>query len=586
MVQDVQAQLRELQLKCATLETENSKLKDNGCYGWILDKGLPPLGSATLGSTLSKSEVKSLQFETQQGDSVPILQDLPTEMCPSFTWLYYANKGCENVTAVKNLVDHVLVDCIEATGLGWDVKTASEMLFPSINRITERPDLAVLQMANGKSLIGAVEVRKPPTQKQREIGIEFDMNNIQQIVAYLYDLRVSFGVRFVLGILTTYENWRFIWFDDEDTTSAISAKSIKEFLECCVRPPSQSAASSQCDLSIQKFIDGDDTTSAADLLSSIPSVTDKESHVPDIVRVVQSRVYHYTDTDLVGVLRTLLFKWAHTPRDRINGYLHPQRFFRSASCDSADYEFRKLPKRLKQFSYRFSPSKGSRLYFLHVNLKTGDGRTTLICKKNGQLGVAKFIITNDDRDRKKDSDIAREKAHAESERWREIWEVQSEVVEILQLSVVLMPFVFHIREYPDELRFCPMRAWNYRLGIEWSLDSLFEPGVIKEDSMLSEDAQTRAYLTNPLKVAREALHRLIIECGWMQPDYEVRWRHIGLMPVITQSSATVTPVMIDLTRLIKIADGQDRQSVYEKHYDILRRTMPAKDAKEVVDIEV
>ncbi|KAI3646440.1 hypothetical protein MP228_009368 [Amoeboaphelidium protococcarum] len=506
-------------------------------------------------------------------------------MCPSFTWRYYANKGCENETAVKNLVDHVLVDCIEATGLGWDVKTASEMLLPSINRTSERPDLVVLQMANCKSLIGAVEVRKQPTQKQREKGIEFDMNDIQQIVAYLYDLRVSFGVRFVFGILTTYENWRFVWFDDEDTTAAISATSVKQFLKCCVRSPSQSAASPQYDLSIQKFIDGDDTTSAADLLSLIPSVTDKESHVPDIVRVVQSRVYHYTDTDLVGVLRTLLFKWARTPRDRIIGYLHPQRLFRSASYDSADYEFRKLPKRLKQFSYRFSPSKSSRLYFLHVNLKTGDGRTTLICKNNGQLGVAKFIITNNDRGHKRNSVIAREIAHAESERWREIWGVQSEVVEILQLSVVLMPFVFHIREYPDELRFCPMRAWNYRLGIEWSLDSLFEPGVIREDSMLSEDDQTRAYLANPLKVAREALHRLIIECGWMQPDQEVRWRHIGLMPVITQSSATVTPVMIDLTRLIKIADDQDRQSVYEKHYDILRRTMPAQDAKEVVDIE-
>ncbi|KAI3633046.1 hypothetical protein MIR68_009121 [Amoeboaphelidium protococcarum] len=581
----------ELRSKCTVQNQEIQKLLETECFGWILYKGLPPLGKGPLvhfSSPRSTSSSSSLfSFEIVEGGSVPIIQDLPTKMAVSVMWNRYANKDWRNEEGIKQRVNYVLSDCIYATSLEQLVQIVPGVRFPSSSKSYNQTELGVSKLNDDiEQMIGAVQVKRPPNSVQKQQGIEFDMNDIEQIVSYLYDLRVSFGVRFVFGILSTYEKWRFVWFDDEDTTSAISAKSIKEFLECCVRSPSQSAASSQYDLSIQKFIDGDDTTSAADLLSSIPSVTDKESHVPDIVRVVQSRVYHYTDTDLVGVLRTLLFKWAHTPRDRINGYLHPQRLFPAASYNSQDYEFRKLPMRLKQFSYQFPLSKSSRLYFLHVYQKTGDGRTTLICKKNGQLGVAKFIITNNDGDHKRNSDIAREIAHAESERWREIWEVQSEVVEILQLSVVLLPFVFHIREYPDELRFCPMRAWNYRLGIEWSLDSLFEPGVIKEDSMLSEDAQTRAYLANPLKVAREALHRLIIECGWMQPDQEVRWRHIGLMPVITHSSATVTPVMIDLTRLIKIADGQDRQTVYKKHYDMLRRTMPAKDAKEVVDIEV
>jgi hypothetical protein len=42
----------------------------------------------------------------------------------------------------------------------------------------------------------------------------FDMDSVYQVVDYMVDLRNSFNVRFVFGILTTYENWRILWFVD------------------------------------------------------------------------------------------------------------------------------------------------------------------------------------------------------------------------------------------------------------------------------------------------------------------------------------------------------------------------------------
>ncbi len=48
----------------------------------------------------------------------------------------------------------------------------------------------------------------------------------------MLDLRNSFNVRFVFGIVTTYEKWRVYWFKDTDAAARSTSKT--EFDNLCL----------------------------------------------------------------------------------------------------------------------------------------------------------------------------------------------------------------------------------------------------------------------------------------------------------------------------------------------------------------
>jgi hypothetical protein len=142
-----------------------------------------------------------------------------------------------------------------------------------------------------------------------------------KIVQYMYDLRVSYGVRFNFGILTTYEKWRFFWFKDSD--AAMKETSIKLFEEMnCNTPLNQSG----------------DSTRLAD--------------VPYTIDVYKSKVYCKSDKDLVLMIRTVLYKWSLVARDQIPGYLSPNRQYQTGTFGSNDRMFSKL-EQIDKFTYRY-----------------------------------------------------------------------------------------------------------------------------------------------------------------------------------------------------------------------------------------
>ncbi len=172
-----------------------------------------------------------------------------------------------------------------------------EISFPSVNTTkVDRTDLAVVKLGQVRAVTGAVEVKKPPVTGQKS----FDMDDVQQIVQYMYDLRVCHGVRFVFGILTTYTEWRVLWLEDSD--EAIKATSVKDYLTMCGTSPPVSP--------------NDDTVTPGDV---------RLAEVPETLVVHKSKIYHYNDPELVSVLRTVLFKWAFTPCDNVGGFLQKRR---------------------------------------------------------------------------------------------------------------------------------------------------------------------------------------------------------------------------------------------------------------------
>lgn len=263
---------------------------------------------------------------------------------------------------------------------------------------------------------------------------------------------------------------------------------------------------------------------------------------------------------LIKTLCTVLLKCSKIPHDNVNGYLHQNRLYQTGSRKEKDVKFSKLPNNLK-FSYIFPPPKDTNpFYFLDVYKRTGDGKVALWTSNGGKIGVSKFFI-------KENIEACKKIAEFECARWRELWGVDVFVLNMFDTYVLFMPFVFHIRHYKDMLQFCPMHAWNYRLDRLGHKSSFFSDDI-RDDKNIAK-IQTK-YFDQPLLVAKEALHHMIMECGWMQEDSEVCWDHIGLMPVYRKMKQKwdLKPIMFDLARLKKVKK-QDRERVYAEHVHLL-----------------
>ena len=114
-----------------------------------------------------------------------------------------------------------------------------------------------------------------------------------------------------------------------------------------------------------------------------------------------------------------------------------------------------------------------------------------------------------------------ESVEFEVKMWKKLWGADARRVEMFGTPLIVMPFVFHLRKYDTGLQFCPMESWNRRIAAETPVgydEIFFKPNTIKEDNDLRKNPAVLNYLTNPLLVAQEALHHMIIECGFMQPD--------------------------------------------------------------------
>lgn len=292
-------------------EQEAKELREKACYGKLLSDGLPPLGVGPLDSRLSVSKHKTIDFDLSPEEiSLPVFEPLKLNEKASLVWLLPKDWNCE--TAVRNIVERVLEDCVNAADLRQELLEFHEVLFSSINtEERDRTDLAILKKGIDSGIVGAIEVRKPPNEAQLRHGIEFCMDKAQKLVRYMADLRSNFGVRFVSGILTTCAKWRFFWL--EDSNDAMMCNSLEKFKKLCKKSPPGDAV------------------------------------IPEKYKIKKSRVYPYNDNYLVPALFTLLVKWSQVPCDRISGFLHKNRLYQVGQPGSDEYGVSKLPVALYLF---------------------------------------------------------------------------------------------------------------------------------------------------------------------------------------------------------------------------------------------
>ena len=289
-------QAKNLQLKAIERELQIQDLRLQAKYresgnGSIWDYGLPPLGYALLENIPLLAPQKLLD-PIYVGDNldVPILSDLRYNNKISVAWLAYNKRDWNNEAMIRNVVEMVIVDIL--AGCGLNLSVFPEVAFVGIDpKRPDRMDIAIEKRGNLNATVGAIEVRKPPYKKQ--IGKnEFDFNDCKQIGQYIYDLRACHGVRMCVGVLTTYEKWRFVWL--EDSHEAMLTTTCKAY---------------------------------KDLTSASPISPDNSAVIPPSLACYRSKVYYREDPDLVKILATICYKWNYTQCDGLKGFFHANRMY-------------------------------------------------------------------------------------------------------------------------------------------------------------------------------------------------------------------------------------------------------------------
>ncbi|KAJ2999247.1 hypothetical protein HDV02_003341 [Globomyces sp. JEL0801] len=337
-----------------------------------------------------------------------------------------------------------------------------------------------------------------------------DTSSITGVAEIIWlNLRNSFNVRFVFGVYTTYEIWKILWFEESQIAANCDTKD--QYDELCL-------AGSANEYMINK----------------------------GTVKIFQSKLYHFDDPELIECLATLLYKVSMTPVYTPTNFIDERSRYVYATPTSIEY--RSLPKKLECFKYAMPPKQTRNFYILSYFHRGGDGRVALVTSESGNLAVIKFLYQYGDM-----NDLQKALSD-EQNRWQNLWQVQSRIVELNGQAGLLMPFCMTFNPHRSNgFQFSSLQTWN-------KLSSEYDYGVLSEE--LEDCVNTQLldmYQKSPLLAANQALSTVSEK---LSSHMDLSFRHIALLPRWNSETDMYDfqAILIDLTRVESELDPQVAQS--------------------------
>jgi hypothetical protein len=354
---------------------------------------------------------------------------------PSELWARYNRRregidvASENDVAIQ--VYQVLLEAIRALDLGFYV--LSEMEIFGI-----RPDFYIVATVSGIPK-GVVEVKKRG---------EMAMTN-ERIGGEVYDhmmhLRSLFGVREVFGILTSYDEWRVCWLQDDASADLAAATSLPE-LEVFKTPIKVAQLESE-----RPVVDSATKPQSPTVASPWQIAAHNNAIVDELVAVViesddeversmfSSAIYKREDADHGALFRfvcSVLVKMdraAMEPRD-LSPETRVEGIVRVLTAGTYLWKHVTLEQGLKWSSY---PRSNVQRFYVWDDLGRGiDGRALLASSVGGAVCVLKFFFP------KAADDAAESRAYKEFDLWHKVYPEYANHVRLVQLSgrqVLMMP---------------------------------------------------------------------------------------------------------------------------------------------------
>jgi len=320
------------------------------------------------------------------------------------------------------------------------------------------------------------------------------------------------GLQQQLAILSTYQEWGICWLKDSE--NIMRAKTEEE-------------------------------------VGKAEPLQDSES--AKIVNLYCSKIYQRTDTQLIEVLASVIYKMYTAKRADVkilNSTIRSEsRKYGKINIELNNFQWQALPPDIK-FSYQLF-KKQTILYYLIQDYHGGaDGRVWLVVNGKGKLAVMKLTKGQGYID--------------ESKRWNAIWDCDTftKTKVFGNSNAILMPFAFHAYCEKNRVTFRGLNHWKTDHG---TIDEIL---INPEVDVKFDNNQVNSYFNNPKQVAKEAI-QVMANKGWIHSD--LHWRHVALLPYydLTNKIWKVRPILIDLTRCEKIKNVADINTVVEDSMNIL-----------------
>lgn len=242
-------------------------------------KAFPKLG---VGSVHDKQDltrahsIYSVKITTKQAE-FGILDEFKLEKLKvserSLLWLKEEREGDNTLGEYygENKINYLVYDAIN------DVLCVAGLI-NEVYALTDVPVSIFRIMEGNQDRVGPHGIYRKGTKIAGVCLVELpgsNMDNIGQAVDHMLDLRNSFNLRFVFGILSTYEEWRVLWFEDSDIAAKETSKA--KYDELC-----HVTSSNYC-------------------------------HLLDEVSVRMTRVYRQDEHALLELLASVLYKISKSP---------------------------------------------------------------------------------------------------------------------------------------------------------------------------------------------------------------------------------------------------------------------------------
>ena len=211
------------------------------------------------------------------------------------------------------------------------------------------------------------------------------------------------------------------------------------------------------------------------------------------------------------------------------------------------------------FSLTFEPApiNSSTFYLLQDYFYGSEGRVWLAASTTGNLTVIKLSKSV--------------RYNKEAHYWREIWSVKVQVLKLLGVNALRMPFAFHgyLRDDKPPM-FRPLEEWVD--PSDCSAERISNLAPVKNAGGF-DAATIERYFNDPWSAAKEALESMARK-GYVHEN--LRWAHVALLPSPPSSENkssekwTVRPILVDLHNVRKLRDEETVEGVVSKGLRTLR----------------
>ena len=269
--------------------------------------------------------------------------------------------------------------------------------------------------------IGIVEVKKPFSPRSKKSVMD-DKNALGQLFDYMTRLKSYAGRKHPFGIITTYHEWHFAWLPSDDNIA--SSTSISSLGIEIVSQRNYQLLRDKPVPNISVKVDKSKPSTQHAKASQSMS-TDRYLHV--------SEVYQYSNQLLPNLILSLIKKMMSSPlispAIELSNLVSDQKYIYVSSGKHKTWCWMKPMEATSLVFDGKVPTSIQAAYLLLDFGGGGDGRVWLGATRLGKVCVFKFYGKNE------------ELAMKEKKLWKEIWNIDVNIVDFMEQSVLVMPWL-------------------------------------------------------------------------------------------------------------------------------------------------